>query len=84
MFAGMNITCGGWLYNSTRAGKVEGIDIKGNVDRRAFTERWHQVNDRVHYIGYDPNYVPASQTERFLENSIYRLWGLRTSLSRNG
>ena len=73
MFAGMNITCGGWLYNSTRAGKVEGIDIKGNVDRRAFTERWHQVNDRVHYIGYDPNYVPASQTERFLEkrNEFY-------------
>ena len=47
--AGMSITCGGWIYNVTRAGKVEGIDISGNVDRRAFTERWHQVDDKVYW-----------------------------------
>ena len=71
--AGMSITCGGWIYNATRAGKVEGIDISGNVDRRAFTERWHQVDDKVYYIGYDPKFPAANQTERFLEkrNEFY-------------
>lgn len=73
MYAGMNITCGGWLYNSTRASKVEGIDITGNVDRRAFTERWHHVDDKVYYIGYDRNFPGGHQTERFLEkrNEFY-------------
>lgn len=71
--AGMSITCGGWIYNATRAGKVEGIDISGNVDRRAFTERWHQVDDKVYYIGYDSKFPTANQTERFLEkrNEFY-------------
>lgn len=73
MFAGMNITRGGWIYNSTRASKVEQIDPTHNVDRRAFYERWHNPGDLVHYIGYDPMSFVYAQTERFLEkrNEFY-------------
>ena len=73
LFAGMNITCGGWVYNSTRAGKVEQIDPRHNVDRRAFTERWKQAGDKVYYLGYDPNNYVYAQSQRFLEkrNEFY-------------
>lgn len=67
LFAGMNITMGGWIYNSTRASKVEQIDPRRNVDRRALYERWHNPGDLVHYIGYDPSSFVFAQTERFLE-----------------
>lgn len=72
LFAGMNITRGGWVYNNTRASKVESINIKWNVDRRAFTERWKNPGDRVHYVGFDKT-TTLPQTERFLEkrNEFY-------------
>ena len=73
LFAGMNITCGGWIYNSTRAAKVEQIDPRHNVDRRALYERWHEAGDLVRYVGYDPSSYGYAQTERFLEkrNEFY-------------
>ncbi len=73
VFAGMSITCGGWIYNGTRASKVEQIDPTHNVDRRAFYERWHNPGDVVHYIGYDPMSFVYAQSERFLEkrNEFY-------------
>ena len=69
----MSITCGGWIYNGTRASKVEQIDPTHNVDRRAFYERWHNPGDVVHYIGYDPMSFVYAQSERFLEkrNEFY-------------
>lgn len=73
MFAGMNITRGGWVYNFTRSSKVEQIDPRHNVDRRAFTERWKNPGDRVHYLGYDPQNFVYAQSQRFLEkrNEFY-------------
>lgn len=72
----VNATCsytwGGYIYNSTRASKVENIDPKRNVDVRAFTERWHKAGDLVSYAGYK-NSNSYVHTERFVEkkNELY-------------
>lgn len=72
----VNATCsytwGGYIYNSTRASKVENIDPKRNVDVRAFTERWHKAGDLVSYAGYK-NSNSYIHTERFVEkkNELY-------------
>ena len=42
-------TLGGYIYNETRASKVENINIYRNVDVRAFTERWAKPGDLVAY-----------------------------------
>lgn len=72
----VNATCsytwGGYIYNSTRASKVENIDPRRNVDVRAFTERWHKAGDLVSYAGYK-NSNSYIHTERFVEkkNELY-------------
>lgn len=57
---------GGYQYNTTRAGKIENINPKYNVDRRALTLRWHQADDIVDYIRPESSQVIA-QSERFVE-----------------
>ena len=54
-----------------RAGKIENISIEENVDRRAFTERWKNVNDYVMYPSVQ--WPSAGHTERFVErnNELY-------------
>ena len=42
-------TLGGYIYNETRAAKVENINIYRNVDVRAFTQRWTKPGDVVAY-----------------------------------
>ncbi len=71
VFVGMSYTFGGDIYNSTRAGKIENISIEENVDRRAFTERWKNVNDYVMYPSVQ--WPSAGHTERFVErnNELY-------------
>lgn len=66
VYAAMNLTIGGWIYNSTRADKIENINPKYNVDRRALTQRWHQPGDQVYYLGYDKQAISV-HTQRFLE-----------------
>lgn len=68
----LSYTFGGYIYNSTRAAKVENIDPKVNVDRRAFTERWQKAGDVVHYVKWNNSRVFA-HTERFVEkkNEVY-------------
>lgn len=70
--AALSFTLGGDIYNSTRAGKVENIDPKKNVDVRAFTERWKNPGDIVHYTNLinKKSYV---HSQRFIEekNEIY-------------
>lgn len=70
--AAFSYTWGGWVYNSTRASKVENIEPKRNVDVRAFTERWHKAGDLVSYAGYK-NSNSYVHTERFVEkkNELY-------------
>ena len=62
----LSFTFGGYIYNSTRASKIENIDPKANVDKRAFTERWKKPGDIVDYITIDRTYGFA-QSERFVE-----------------
>lgn len=62
----LSFTFGGYIYNSTRASKIENIDPKANVDKRAFTERWKNPGDVVDYIKIDRTFGFA-QSERFVE-----------------
>lgn len=69
---------GGELYNSTRMAKVENINPRGNVDVRAFTERWKQPGDRVPYLAInlldnDKQKVTYSYSDRFVEKDN-ELW----------
>ena len=68
----LSYTWGGDIYNSTRAAKIENIDYRVNVDKRAFTERWKKAGDVVDYIRIDPN-MPYNHSERFVErqNELY-------------
>ena len=44
-----NFKCGGYLYNETRAQKVEGANPKYNADRRVFNSRWQKAGDIAFY-----------------------------------
>jgi len=57
---------GAYKYNETRAGKIENIDPKVNVDRRALTQRWHRMDDVVDYVRPSSRQAIV-QTERFVE-----------------
>ena len=68
----LTYTLGGWIYNSSRATKVENIDPTQNVDVRAFTERWVKPGDVVAYPKGDLN-NQSVHSSRFVEkrNEIY-------------
>lgn len=58
---------GGQLYNSTLVSKVEGADMRFNVDERVFNDRWQNPGDRTAYKSlYDDSYTYA--TSRFVQN----------------
>lgn len=68
----LNVTAaykfGGDIYNTTLANKVECIDPYGNVDRRAFTERWKKPGDLVRFLGIPENVSDENRySERFVE-----------------
>lgn len=74
MFAGMSITRGGWIYNSTRADKIERIDPNYNVDSAGPLPSVGRIRvDLVYYRGYDPNDYTFAQSSRFVEkrNEFY-------------
>ncbi len=61
-------TLGGYIYNSTRAAKVENINIYKNVDVRAFTDRWVKPGDVVAYpIAHRDQQKQSMHTSRFVE-----------------
>ncbi len=58
---------GGQIYNQTLVNKVENADIKYNVDRRVFTDRWQQAGDYALYKSIrDLSYTRP--TSRFVED----------------
>lgn len=65
-------TFGGYIYNETRAAKVENINIEENVDARAFTDRWVKPGDVVAYPKGSRN-NRSVKSERFVEkkNEVY-------------
>ncbi len=44
---------GGQMYNYTLLDKVENANLRMNVDRRALTERWKEIGDRVYFKKLD-------------------------------
>lgn len=71
IYALMSARCGAWVYNTTRASKVEGANPKNNADVRVFGDRWKQPGDLAIYKDIADTSTPK-QTDRFaeLENTI--------------
>lgn len=59
-------TYGGYIYNTTRASKVEGADPRYNADERVFTGRWQKPGDIAQYKDIRDQSMPR-QTSRFVE-----------------
>ncbi len=58
--------CGGYLYNVTRAARIEGNTGQTNVDRRAFNDRWKNPGDIAIYRNIT-NHSTPEYTDRFVE-----------------
>ena len=65
-YALFNFRLGAWVYNTTRASKVEGADPKYNADQRVFDDRWKQPGDHALYKNIADTSRPE-QTDRFAE-----------------
>ena len=66
VYALFNFRTGAWVYNTTRATKVEGADPKQNADQRVFDDRWKQPGDHALYKDIADTSRPE-QTDRFAE-----------------
>ncbi len=66
LYALFGMRCGAWIYNTTRASKVEGVDPKYNADQRVFDDRWKVPGDVAIYKDIADTSVPK-QTDRFAE-----------------
>ena len=66
VYALLDLRMGGWIYNSTRATKVEGSNPKYNADRRVFDDRWKEEGDIAFYKNIADSSTPQ-QTDRFAE-----------------
>ena len=66
LYALFNFRMGAWVYNTTRASKVEGADPYYNADQRVFDDRWKQPGDHAVYKDIADSSRPQ-QTDRFAE-----------------
>ena len=66
LYALFNFRMGAWVYNTTRATKVEGADPHYNADQRVFDDRWKQPGDHAVYKDIADSSRPQ-QTDRFAE-----------------
>lgn len=57
---------GGYVYNITRATKIEGSDPRYNADQRVFDDRWKKPGDIAFYKDIADMSTP-NQTTRFVE-----------------
>lgn len=71
IYALFDLRLGGWIYNTTRASKVEGSNPKYNADKRVFGDRWKQPGDIAVYKDIADSSTPR-QTDRFaeIENTV--------------
>ena len=65
---------GGQIYNQTLVDKVQDADLRENVDRRVFEERWQKPGDRVMFTkligGATANATSVTKpTSRFIEDN---------------
>ena len=66
LYALIDLRMGGWIYNTTRATKVEGSNPKYNADKRVFDDRWKHPGDIAVYKDIADSSTPR-QTDRFAE-----------------
>ena len=66
VYAMLNFRTGAWVYNTTRATKVEGADPMRNAAQRVFDDRWKQPGDHALYKDIADTSRPE-QTDRFAE-----------------
>lgn len=66
LYALFNFRLGAWIYNTTRATKVEGADPHYNADQRVFDDRWKKPGDHALYKDIADTSRPE-QTDRFAE-----------------
>ncbi|MCH5227367.1 MAG: SusC/RagA family TonB-linked outer membrane protein [Muribaculaceae bacterium] len=62
----LDYTLGGYIYNATRATKVEGLNPIYNADVRVFEDRWKQPGDVAIYRDIADSSAPK-MTDRFVE-----------------
>lgn len=70
----MLYSTGGYIYNTTRAQRIEQINPLYNSDKRALTERWKKPGDVVHYLTILPNssgVINNYHTSRFVEKENF-------------
>jgi hypothetical protein len=58
---------GGQLYNSTLVSKVEGADMRYNVDERVYTGRWQNPGDKAAFKSLY-NESSTYSTSRFVQD----------------
>lgn len=66
VYALFNFRLGAWVYNTTRATKVEGNNPKYNADQRVFDNRWKEPGDVAYYVDIASTTAPK-KTDRFAE-----------------
>lgn len=66
LYALFSLRAGAWIYNTTRASKVEGTDPRYNADQRVFDDRWKSPGDVAIYKDIADTSTPK-QTDRFAE-----------------
>ena len=65
------------MYNQTLVDKVQDVDPRYNVDRRALEERWQKPGDKVRFAGFSQDVNGANTehvtrpTSRFVEDYNY-------------
>lgn len=70
----MMYSAGGYIYNSTRAQRIEQINPMYNSDKRALTNRWKKPGDIVDYLTLVPNSsgtINNYHTSRFVEKENF-------------
>lgn len=66
VYALFSFRMGAWVYNSTRASKVEGSNPRMNADERVFDDRWKKPGDVAIYKDIADTSTPKL-TDRFAE-----------------
>lgn len=58
---------GGYTYNSTLVDKIENADIRYNMDKRAFKDRWEKPGDIAKFKRIDTEGAQTQMSSRFVE-----------------
>lgn len=75
----MSYQFGGQLYNSTLVSKVENPDLRYNVDRRVFTDRWHEPGDISQYKAITDQSTTYATSRFVADNNVWNISSVNLS-----